>query len=138
MLSIKTHNILDYVIGAALMMAPFLFGFSEIPLGRDAFLVAGFALVGYSLLTDYRYSLAKIIPLGAHMGFDIATGLFVGLAPWIYGYADELTSFQVGVHAAFGAGAIALVAFTRRDGQMRSIPLVEEPEISERPIKRAA
>src|SRR3989338_2511280 len=75
MLSIKTHNILDYVTGAILLFVPAIFGFSEIDAARNIFIFAGISLIGYSLLTKYQYSLWKVIPLGVHMSLDVLLGV---------------------------------------------------------------
>lgn len=114
LISLRTHNILDYLIGAALMAAPFAFGFSETPFAMDAFVVVGMVLIGYSLITDYRYSLARIVPLGTHRVFDAVLGLFVMAAPFIYDYRADLTGLQLATHFAFGLGLLFLVGATER------------------------
>jgi len=112
MISLRVHNILDYVIGAMLILCPPVFGFSNVIAARDVFLVLGFGLIGYSLLTQYRYSIAKIIPLGVHMFLDVATGFIVMLSPWLFGYREYITNFQTVLHFVIGLGAWCLVAFT--------------------------
>ena len=81
MIPLNVHNVLDYVIGAALILAPSIFGFSEIDAARNVFLVLGVGLIIYSLLTRYRYSLAKIIPLKVHMAMDTMAGVIVMISP---------------------------------------------------------
>jgi hypothetical protein len=110
---LDTHNVLDYVLGAVLVFSPYIFGFSDIFPARNLFLVMGFALIGYSLLTDYRYSVFKVIPLGAHMALDVVLGLSLIFVPSIVGYRPLLTGFQYAIHLIFGLGAIALVTLTQ-------------------------
>jgi len=112
MLSLKTHNVLDYLIGAALALSPYLFGFAEIAAARNLFLVLGLGLIGYSLLTNYQYSIAKIIPLPMHMFMDVTAGIVLMLWPSLSGYRPALSGFQYALHFIFGLGAIGLVAFT--------------------------
>ncbi len=113
MVSLKTHNILDYVGGAALILAPFLFGFSDIDAARNVFMIAGFALVAYSLCTNYYYSLIRVIPLGVHMTLDALNGVLIIAAPWIFNYRAFLTPGQEYLHYILGVGVLALVGLTR-------------------------
>lgn len=138
MISLKTHNIADYCLGASFLLAPYLFGFSGMYFAHDVFTVLGFAVLGYSLLTDYRRSLAKAIPLTMHMTFDVIVGVFAVLAPWVYGYREELTAPQIAVHWILGLGTIAAAILTDK---VKSPPITvltpqEEEEAVE--MKRAA
>ena len=137
MLSLRTHNILDYVIGAILVLCPYVFGFSDINTARNVFLVLGFGLIGYSLLTDYRYSIAKLIPIKVHMGLDVMAGIILLLAPGIFNYGTMLSGGQVAVHYIMGLGAIVFVAVTRGIGRGRSLDRDTRRE-DERPLKRVA
>lgn len=112
MISIKTHNVADYCLGALFLAAPYLFGFAGMYFAHDVFTVLGFAVLGYSLLTGYRLSLIKAVPLSMHMTFDVIVGFFAVLAPWIYGYREELTVLQMAVHWVLGLGAIAAAVMT--------------------------
>lgn len=120
MISLKTHNILDYVGGAILLFTPAIFGFAEIDAARNVFIFAGLALIGYSLLTKYQYALWRVIPLGVHMSLDVFLGVVVMLAPWVFGYRDLLTTGQEVVHYVLALGVYALVAFTqpKSEGQV--------------------
>jgi DNA integrity scanning protein DisA with diadenylate cyclase activity len=113
MMSLKTHNVFDYIIAVVLVLAPFLFGFSDIDAARNTFLILGFGLAAYSLITKYYYCIARIIPLGVHMIFDVSAGLVVLIAPYIFDYRESLTTLQFAVHVVMGIGAIGLVAVTR-------------------------
>ncbi|HEY8278334.1 MAG TPA: hypothetical protein VIH99_01840 [Bdellovibrionota bacterium] len=113
MISLKAHNILDYVGGAFLLFVPAIIGISEIDAARNIFIFAGLALIGYSLLTNYEYALWRIIPLGVHMSLDVLTGVVVMLAPWVFGYRDLLSAGQEIAHYLLALGVFGLVAFTR-------------------------
>jgi hypothetical protein len=113
MLSLKTHNVLDYAIGVVLLFIPVIFGFSAIDAARNSFLFAGFALIAYSLLTRYDYALWRVIPVGTHMGLDVLDGVFLMLAPWIFGYRDLLTPGQEVLHYVLALGVFGFVALTR-------------------------
>ncbi len=121
MISLKVHNIADYIIGAILIFAPAIFGFSEIDAARNSFLFAGITLIGYSLFTKYRYALLRVIPLGVHMSLDVINGILVMLAPWIFGYREILTTGQEVVHYVLALGVFALVAFTQPKSESSGI-----------------
>lgn len=114
MLSLRAHNILDYIVGAVLIACPFVFGFSGVLAARDVFLFLGVALIAYSLLTNYRYSIAKWIPINIHMALDVILGVVLMLSPVIFGYGMNLTGGQVALHIILGFGAIGLVALTNK------------------------
>ena len=49
-----THGWVEAGLAAFFILAPFLFGFSDVPAARNFFLVAGIALVGVFFLTNYE------------------------------------------------------------------------------------
>jgi hypothetical protein len=135
MISLRTHNVLDYVIGAILVLSPWVFGFSELVDARNVFLVLGFGLIAYSLFTDYRFSIARVIPIGVHMALDVAAGIAVMMAPSVIGYRSYLTGGQYALHFVLGLGAVALVALTRT-GRLDRLRDVTDDEVET--IRRAA
>lgn len=113
MVSLKTHNILDYVGGALLILAPFLFGFADVDTARNVFMLSGSFLILYSLFTNYYYALVRVIPLGVHMTLDALNGALIMTAPWIFNYRAYLTTGQEYLHYVLGLGVLALVGLTR-------------------------
>jgi hypothetical protein len=86
------------------------------------------ASTGVAVLTDYKLSLAKVIPIEVHEAIDYAWGLSNVMAPFALGYyrKDKMVSW---VQIALGMGTIAASLFTdyrafsggsREDGQSRS------------------
>ncbi|MGE3975266.1 MAG: hypothetical protein AB7F59_12140 [Bdellovibrionales bacterium] len=112
MIPLRIHNVIDYIAGAFLLLCPVVFGFSHIEVANNVFMFSGAALIGYSLLTKYRYSLLKLIPVKAHMVLDVLIGIAVMLSPWAFGYAEFLTTTQYSLHFVSGIAVILLVAFT--------------------------
>ncbi len=112
MIPLKVHNVIDYVAGIALVMAPYLFGFYDVTAARNVFLVLGLGLIGYSLFTNYYYSVAKAIPLKVHMAMDVTSGITLMLSPWVFGYANRITGGDLTLHFVLGLAVIGLVAFT--------------------------
>jgi hypothetical protein len=122
MISLKTHNIMDYIIAATLVITPFLFNFSAISEAQNVFLILGFGLAAYSLLTKYFYSAAKLIPLGVHMILDAGAGLMVLLAPYLFNYRNQITNIQFAWHLILGLGAFILVGITRTRSEKDKTP----------------
>lgn len=112
MIPLRVHNAIDYVIGAVLILSPYVFGFADIAAARNLYLVLGFGLIGYSLFTRYPYSVVKAIPLGVHMTMDVIAGIILMLGPSIFGYRGLITGGQNALHFVLGLGAIGLVALT--------------------------
>lgn len=113
MLSLKMHNILDYVAAVAVIACPWLFNFADMHIARDIFVGAGLFVIVYSLFTNYRFALVHQIPIGAHMMLDLLTGVFLFVAPWVFNYKGALAPGQEYLHYVLGVGLFAFVGFTR-------------------------
>ncbi len=88
MIDTRTHGIIDYVTGALLLVAPYLFGFATGGIEQWLPQVLGLAIIGMSLLTKYELSVAKVIPLKVHLGVDVAGGILLAVSPWLFAFAD--------------------------------------------------
>jgi hypothetical protein len=112
MISLKSHNMLDYLLALTLIMTPFLFGFSHVLAARNVCLLLGLALALSGLCTSYYFSLLKFIPLSTHMLLDMAIGVVLILGPFIFNYAPRLTPGQLTWHWIMGLGVWAVVGLT--------------------------
>lgn len=88
MIPIRTHAVIDYVTGALLIIAPFLFGFANGGAAQWVPILLGAGIIAYSLLTNYGLSAARVIPYRVHLGLDVAGGLLLLVSPWLFGFAD--------------------------------------------------
>ncbi|RYZ69140.1 MAG: hypothetical protein EOP05_15250, partial [Proteobacteria bacterium] len=123
MFTLKTHNIIDYVLGAFLLVSPWLFGFDQIVEARVLFLLSGVVLITYSLITNYYFSVARIIPLGVHMTMDAILGVLLILAPALFGYRGLITEAQYVAHVLVGVGTVGLVALTKPKSEAAKSPV---------------
>ncbi len=123
MIPLRVHNVIDYVVGVALALSPYVFGFSDVVAARNVFLVVGILWLAYSSITNYYYSIAKIIPLGAHMVLDALNGIVLIVSPALFGYRELITDGQFALHFVMGIGALAVVAFTRTRTEEAKTPL---------------
>ena len=86
----RAHGVIDYVVGVALIIAPYLFGFADDEPARNAAWIVGGGSLLYSLFTAYELSIAKIIPYRIHLGLDVAAGIFLAASPWLMSFADRV------------------------------------------------
>jgi hypothetical protein len=111
----KLHAPLDYIVGVALIAAPWIFQFSEHTAATVVPIVLGTGLIVYSLLTDYELGVWKIAPMAVHNLIDIAAGVLLAASPWIFGFADESANVWV-PHVVVGLAAIFLGLTTKQSG----------------------
>jgi VIT1/CCC1 family predicted Fe2+/Mn2+ transporter len=87
---LNLHGVLEYVLGALLIAAPFLFGFDDIGSATALSIIAGvFVLLSGASTDGFRTSLVKVIPLGAHIMLDYLLGALFIAAPFLFGFSDE-------------------------------------------------
>jgi hypothetical protein len=79
---------LDYLLGALLIAAPWLFGFAAGGAETWVPVILGAGAIGYSLFTDYELGLVRKIPMGTHLGLDAGSGILLAASPWIFGFAE--------------------------------------------------
>ena len=90
------HGVVDYLMGVVLVGAPYVLGFGLNPetglaVNNAATYVPvtlGFALILYSLLTNYELGVVRRIPMRVHLGLDAASGALLALSPWLFGFAS--------------------------------------------------
>ena len=110
----RFHAPLDYIVGVALIAAPWIFQFSEHTAPTVISIVLGVGLIAYSLVTDYELGVWRVFPMSVHNLYDIGAGAVLAASPWIFGFADEGAS----VWAPFvvvGLAAIGLGLTTKQD-----------------------
>ncbi len=110
-ISTRVHGILDYLTGALLIVAPWLFGFATGGVAQWLPILLGAATIGMGLLTRYEYAVLRVIPLRAHLAFDVASGLLLAVSPWLFGFAALIWW----PHLLVGLTEIVVPLLTRRD-----------------------
>jgi hypothetical protein len=89
-LSTRVHGIIDYAFGLLLIIAPYLFGFANGGAAQYLPQALGAAIIVMSLVTDYELSLARLIPMPAHLGVDMLGGVLLAASPWLFGFSDRV------------------------------------------------
>ena len=113
MIDTRTHGIIDYVTGALLIIAPYLFGFATGGIEQWLPQVLGAMIIVMSLLTRYELSAAKVIPLNVHLGVDVVGGILLAVSPWLFGFADLIWW----PHLLVGLMEIVVPLITKRDSR---------------------
>ena len=95
-MSTRTHGLLDYVTGAALMTLP-----TVMCMGRTAASLlrgAGGAATVYSAMTNYERGLVKFLPMKAHLTLDaLSGGMLLGAALMLDDEEPEVRSTLAGI-----------------------------------------
>lgn len=84
-ISPRAHGILDYATVAIFLNAPMVLGFSGTP-SAILYWLAGIHVL-MTGLTDIPYGVFKVIPFRIHGVIDVLAGVFLLVAPWIFGFA---------------------------------------------------
>ena len=85
----RFHAPLDYIVGVALIAAPWIFQFSEHTAATVVPIVLGIGLIAYSLFTNYELGVWKVAPMAVHNLIEIVAGTLLAASPWLFGFADE-------------------------------------------------
>lgn len=86
----RIHGFLDYGAGLLLIVAPWMFGFSDG--GAETWLpvILGIGAIVYNLFTDYELGAIRALPMTTHLMLDIASGMVLAVSPWVFGFADDV------------------------------------------------
>ncbi len=109
----RVHGLLDYVVGAALLLAPNIFQFNQVG-GAAVFIprLLGVVLIVYSLLTRYEWGLIKLVPMTYHLMIDFAAAVFLAASPFIFGFVEQKPNAWL-PHIAVGIAVIIVVLVSR-------------------------
>ncbi|HVD24685.1 MAG TPA: SPW repeat protein [Gaiellaceae bacterium] len=111
----KFHAPLDYIVGVALIAAPWILQFSDVTAATVVSIVLGIGLIAYSLFTNYELGVWKVAPMAVHNLIDIAAGALLTASPWLFGFADESANVWL-PFVVIGLAAIFLGLTTKQQG----------------------
>ncbi len=107
-LTLKLHGVIDYLAAIGLIVGPLvLFPAETSSLVTAIPILAGMALIIYSLVTDYSVSARRVIPFKLHLAIDFAAGAAFLVLPFLLG----LTGIPQAFYLVMGA-AVVLVVLT--------------------------
>ena len=85
------HGVIEYVVGALFIAAPFLFAFDD-DTATAVSIVAGVLLLVVTASTALPTGLIKSIPVHAHAILDFALAGVLIAAPFLFGFSDDGTA----------------------------------------------
>jgi SPW repeat len=88
----RIHGVLDYGVGVLMIVAPWLFQFSDVGTAKWVSIVIGVVVIATALMTNYELGVAHVVPMHVHLVLDAAVGIITAISPWIFGFADEGTN----------------------------------------------
>ncbi len=112
--STRVHGIIDYGTGLLLIVVPYLLGFADGTAAQWVPMLVGLAIIGMSLLTDYEFSVAKLVPMPIHLGADVLAGILLAASPWLFGFSDRVFWPHL-IVGALEIGAGLITQTQRRD-----------------------
>jgi len=90
LISLKVHSYIDWISVGIMLTAPFIFGYSSVPMIVS--LSAGLFEAGSILTTNYPGGKWKVVPLSLHLNGEVLIGLGAFALPWIFGFSDEASA----------------------------------------------
>lgn len=102
------HSLVDYASSLATLVAGWIADSGE---ARAAAVALGSSGLGVSLLTDYKLSAAKVIPIEVHEAIDYVWGAATVAAPFVFGYWKR-DPVAASLHVCAGLGTILVSMFT--------------------------
>jgi hypothetical protein len=110
----KVHGALDYIVGIALILAPWLFAFSDRGGAAVAIpIVLGIGLIAYSIFTKYEWGLIKVLRMPYHLIIDLLAAALLAFSPFIFGFYDENAMNVWLPHVVVGIAVILVVIFSQ-------------------------
>jgi hypothetical protein len=86
----KVHGMLDYLVGALLIAAPWLFDFADGGAQQWIPVILGASAILYSLFTDYELGAVRRLSMPTHLTLDLLSGILLAASPWLFGFADDV------------------------------------------------
>ncbi len=83
----RVHGVLDYLVGALLIAAPWILNFNRGGAETWVPVILGIGALLYSLLTNYELGVLRRIPMGTHLSLDAGSGLLLAVSPWLFGFS---------------------------------------------------
>jgi hypothetical protein len=93
LISPRTHSIIGFIVGIALIFAPNIFGFNDI--GGAAIIIPrilGVIVVLSELTVKGSFSGMGFVPMTPHLTMDVIMGAFLAVSPWLFSFSDKGTN----------------------------------------------
>jgi hypothetical protein len=88
-ISLTLHAAGEPLLAALLIVAPFIFGFSDQGAPTAVAIVLGIVVLLLAMSTDWRLSLVNVVPVAAHMVCDLVVAGVAIASPFLFGFSDQ-------------------------------------------------
>ncbi len=110
LINTKAHGIYDYLMGALLIMSPFLFDYANGSISHNIAVAMGVYLWISASATNYEFGLLKVLGLKYHLFLDLLAGLFLCIS--VFAFSQEVEAFKP--HLVFGLSIIGVSLLSDR------------------------
>jgi hypothetical protein len=86
---VLVHGILEYVVGALFIAAPFLFSFNSSAAPTAAAIVVGLLLLAFTATSDLPTGLVRSVSVGVHVTVDLVLAVLLVALPFVLGFTEE-------------------------------------------------
>ena len=88
-LPLNMHAALEPFAALLIIASPWIFGFSNASDAKTLAIIIGVAMLLAGMMTRWRMSLVKLIPLRTHFMMDLLIGALLIASPFIFGFSDD-------------------------------------------------
>src|ERR1700709_2441920 len=107
-LPLRIHAVIEPLIGLLLILSPWIFGFSDANDAQVLCIVLGVIVIMSGAMTDWRVSLARVIPLKVHFMTGLLIAAVLIVAPFVLGYSGNGAATRFTIIAGVLEGIAAL------------------------------
>jgi hypothetical protein len=86
---LRAHAMLEPLVAAVFIAAPWLFGFSDASDATTVSIVLGALVLLTGLTTRWRMAAVKVLSLSAHRMMDMLVALVAIVSPFVLGFSDN-------------------------------------------------
>jgi len=86
---LNLHAALEPLIAIVIIAAPWIFGFSNVDDAKIVCIAVGAVMLIAGSMTDWRLSIARVIPLRMHLATDLLLGAVLIVSPFVLGFGDQ-------------------------------------------------
>jgi hypothetical protein len=102
------HQAIGYLAGIFLVLAPFLFGLLDTS-ALSVLLVAGVVLLATAVLSRGPLGIVDVLPHRAQAAVEYVLAFFLMVAPFPFGFSDEVAGLLISVLVGLGLLIVCLV-----------------------------
>ena len=112
--SLSLHVLIEYGIGLFTIVSPFLLSF-DATAAKLVAVLGGAGILVLAVVTDAPTGVARSLPVASHVVLDYVIGLFLIVAPFVFGFSDD-DDVATGYFIALGVAYVLLAVLTRYRG----------------------